>query len=203
MRGVAEASEVSLKTLYNVFGNRDLLLMRVATEGLNSLANNAVVKKSNPGLGQLLAYAEGAMTVYSTSPEFSVVTIRILLQIDQEVAQIDNLIEMVRTLTRSSLVDACNNKELVDQVDIDSLATLLCAQQWGHVLMWEKGLISLAQLKLQLPLSHCLTLVPLSTRKSAIWLKRKTQTLFSELASANTAETNQNENENEKKSIAL
>ena len=200
MRGVAEASEVSLKTLYNVFGNRDQLLMRVSTEQLNGLANNTVVKGADAGLGQLLAYAESAARMFAISPDFSVVIIRILLQIERVNAPIDNLIEMVRSLTRAALIDARINKELAD-VDVDSLATLLCAQQWGHVLMWEKGLITIDQFKIQLPLSHCLTLAPLSTRKSGTWLKEKTQALFGELQSANSAKTNQMLNQNQ--SIAL
>ncbi len=187
MRGVAEASGVSLKTLYNLFGSRDLLILRVATGQLNSLELSPGIKAAEPGISQLLAYAEEAMALFSGATTFSAIAVGILLRIENEISPADDLMAIVRDLTYAALIDAKEREEIADDVDIDSLSILLCSQQWGLVVMWKRGLLSLEQLKLQLPLSHCLTLIPLSRDRTMDWLSQKSQALLGQLNALNSA----------------
>lgn len=171
MRGVADVADVSLKTVYNLFGNRDMLLLRVSTERFNSIPNQDIIRESDPGIRMLLAYTEAAMNLFAASPEFSAISVGILFRLDKEIASGDDLIAQFRQLTYASLADAIQHAELKPQTDIDSLASLLCAHQWGLVLMWEKELISLDQLKLKLPLSHCLSLLHWVEADTAQWMQ--------------------------------
>lgn len=178
MRSIAESSDVSLKTLYNIFGNRDLLLLRVATERLGEMADNATVQKAGTGIAQLLAYGEGSMKLFAIDPEFSRITIGVLFQVDQNIAPVDSLIAQVRDITLIALNDAVKQGELPESTDVIALSHMLCAQQWGFVLMWEKGLMSLEQITQQILLSHCLTLLPLSTTKTKKWLDAKSKQIL-------------------------
>ena len=178
MRGVAEASAVSLKTLYNVFGNRDVLLLRVATERYQQLASRSSVREARPGIHQLLAYAEEAIAQFTADPEFSAIVIGILLQLDKEVSPVDDLIALFRERTADALNDAVKNAELRADIDVEALATLLCAHQWGLVLLWERELMTLDQLGVQLRLSHCLTLSSLSRGQTKKWLQEESRELI-------------------------
>lgn len=178
MKGVAEAGGVSLKTLYNVFGNRDLLLRRVATEQLNGLHNSAPVLAAEPGIPQLLAYVEGSMKLFSLNPEFSSLTIQILLRAEDDRYSPDNQVNSVLELTHAALCYATEQGELRGAIDLEALSTLLCGQQWGLVLMWEKGLLPLVQLHTPLALSHCLTLIPLCQGQRKQWLEAQVQELL-------------------------
>ncbi len=175
MRSVAEASDVSLKTLYNIFGNRDLLLLRVATEGLSRLPYSAAIARSNKGIPRLLAYAEGAMRMFAKEPEFSSLVVGILLRVQDKQSTVDDLITQVRGLIHRCIVEAVEMGELPEHTDTEALADMLCAHQWGLVLMWERDIMTLETLSLQLTISYCLTLMSLCEPQCQTWLQARHQ----------------------------
>jgi AcrR family transcriptional regulator len=178
MKGIAQASDVSLKTLYNLFGNRDLLLLTVASELLDDLEQSTLALDIEPGIPQLLAYSEGAMKLFSEAPDFAAVTVRILLRAENDLHSVNDQVEKVRKFTHEALCYAAQRGEFLGDFDLHELSILITGQQWGLALMWDKGQLSLEQLPTQLTLSHCLTLSPLCQGKRKLWLEAKVQDLL-------------------------
>jgi AcrR family transcriptional regulator len=178
MKGIAEASDVSLKTLYNLFGNRELLLLLVASEQLDELEKNTLARDIEPGIPQLLAYAEGAMQLFSAAPDLAAVTVRILLQADNDLQPAHVQLERVRKFAHEALCYAAERGEFLSDFDLDELSILISGQQWGLALMWDKGLLSLDQLQTQLTISHCLTLSPLCRGERKRWLEARVRELL-------------------------
>ena len=175
MKGIAQASDVSLKTLYNIFGNRELLLLEAASTLLDELEKSAQVIESEPGIPQLLAYSEGAMKLFAADPDYAAVTTRILLQAEPDHHSANDQVERVREMAHAALSYAAEQGEFAGNCDLDELSMLISAHQWGLAVMWDKGLLPLQQLKTQVTLSHCLTLIPLCQGKRKAWLEAKVQ----------------------------
>jgi hypothetical protein len=64
------------------------------------------------------------------------------------------------------------------------LSQLLAASQWGVTLMWQKKLISLATLRHQATLKHCLDLIPFCRPKTASWLNKLLASTMKEASKA-------------------
>lgn len=165
MQSIAEISEVSTKTLYNLFGSRDLLLLEAASELLDYLERSAIVMDSEEGIPRLLAFTEGAMSGFEQSPEYSKAIISLLVRAELDQTTLHARLGRVQRFTYSSLSIAAQQGELRPGLDLNELSYLIAGNQWGIALLWEKGLIQLQQLEAQTSLSHYLTLTPLCQGK--------------------------------------
>lgn len=172
MKSVAQASNVALKTVYNIFGNRENLLVETVARVIDRLEESAAVLEPEPGIPQLLAYSDRGYQVVSDDQDFTAVTLRVLFQADRgdlAAQQIGRLHKLVRF----SLLSARRKGELVDDVDIDALTDVIAANQWGLALMLDKGLLPMEALGDRVQLSHCLTLIPVCRGERRAWLERK------------------------------
>ena len=71
--------------------------------------------------------------------------------------------------------------------DITELSQLMAASQWGVTLLWQKKLISLATLRHQAAIKHCLDLIPFSRGATKEWLEDLLTTLTSRRSEASDA----------------
>jgi AcrR family transcriptional regulator len=165
MQSIAEVSEVSTKTLYNLFGSRELLLLEGASERLVDLEQNPTVIASEAGLPRLLSYTVGSMLQFEEMPGFARAIISILLGAELDPDTADQRLGVVQRFAHASLCIASEKGELRDGLDLVELSYLISANQWGAVLLWEKNLLQLEQLKTHISLSHYLTLTPLCQGK--------------------------------------
>lgn len=161
MQSIAEVSEVSTKTLYNLFGSREMLLLEAASDRLVDLEHSPTVNETEAGIPRLLAFTIGTMAQFEEMPKYAKAVIAILMRadMDEETAYLN--LGPVQRFAHASLLVAKNQGELRDDVDLMDLSYLMAANLWGIVLLWEKGVLQLEQLKMQIALSHCLTLTPL------------------------------------------
>jgi AcrR family transcriptional regulator len=178
MQNIADASDVSLKTLYNLFGSRELLLLEAAWELLDNLEISDPVQNAKPGIERLMAYTEGAIKGFEYTPEYARVIVSILLRAERDHPTADAQLGRVQQVAQHSLTAAVEQGELRDDFDLDALSHLICANQWGVVLLWEKGMLSLAQLATQTSLSHHLTLTPLCIGRRKQLMEAKLQELL-------------------------
>ena len=161
MQCIAEISEVSTKTLYNLFGSRDLLLLEAALEQLVDLEQSPAVLETEPGLPRLHAYTTGSMQQFEDMPEYARAVISIMLRAELEPEAASTRFRPVQRFARESLVVASEQGELRDGLDLTRLSYQIAANVWGVVLLWEKGIFALDQLKPAVSLNHYLTLTPL------------------------------------------
>lgn len=178
MQSIAQASDVSLKTLYNLFGTRELLLLEAAWELLDNLEISGPVQDAKPGIERLMAFTEGAIKGFEYTPEYARVIVSILLRAEPGHPTAYAQLGRVQQFAHVCLGVAVEQGELRDDLDLDVLSNLICANQWGVVLLWEKGMLGLAQLATQTSLSHHLTITPLCIGKRKQLMETKLQELL-------------------------
>jgi AcrR family transcriptional regulator len=160
MQAIAEISEVSTKTVYNLFGSRDLLLMEAASERLVDLGLSDYVLEAEEGLPRLLAFAEGSMKNFVEMPQYARAVISVLVRADLPPDRAFQNFGVLQRFAQTSLELAASRGELRAGLDVSELANHIATNQWGAVLWWEKGLIELEQLENHVSLSHYATLIP-------------------------------------------
>ena len=182
MSSIAASSEVAVKTLYNLFGSRDELLLEAAAETLVDLGQSKTINETEEGIPRLYTYVVSTMEDFLKAPRYAHAIISILAtsELEQEVTDLN--MGVVRRFAESSLSVAQKQRELVSGVDIGEIAQHISANQWGAVLLWIKGLIEIDELPRHVAVSHYMTLIPIclgSRRKQleqdfASLLKNKT-----------------------------
>lgn len=165
MQSIAQSSETSLKTLYNLYGSRDLLLLAAASELLDNLEGSVSVQDSEPGIPRLLAFTRGVMKGFEYTPEYARVIVSILLRAERDHPSANTQLGRIQEFAYDALQVASEQGELVSGLNLQELSSVICANQWGMALLWEKGLLELGQLEAQTRLSHYLTLTPLCRGK--------------------------------------
>ena len=168
MSSIAEASEVSVKTLYNLFGSRDELLLEAAAETLVNLGQSELIQAAENGIPRLLTYVVSTMEDFIKGPRYAHAIISILAKAEMEKELTDLHMGVVRRFAEASLEVAADNNELAHGVDMRVIAQHISANQWGAVLLWTKGLIEISDLPRHVAYSHYMTLIPvcIGTRRA-------------------------------------
>lgn len=160
MSTIAGASKVSVKTLYNLFGSRDELLLQAAADTLTNLGESDTILTAEAGIPRLLAYVVGTMEDFLTAPTYAHAIISILAKAEMEPDLTEQHMGVVRRFAETSLRVAEANQELMAGVDVEEIAQHISANQWGAVLLWIKGLIEIDDLPRHVAYSHYMTLIP-------------------------------------------
>lgn len=161
MQSIAEVSEVSTKTLYNLFGSLDMLLLDAASQHLVNLQESDQVLEADAGISRLLAYASSSVKRFELLPEYARAVISILIRADLDYESAHARFGPVQRFAYASLSTAAEQGELRPDLDLSAVSYLVAANEWGAVLMWEKGLLKVEQLERLIRLNNILTLVPL------------------------------------------
>jgi AcrR family transcriptional regulator len=195
MQSIAETSEVSTKTLYNLFGSRESLLLEAGSERLIDLEQSDSVLSAEAGIPRLLAYTVGAMRQFEETPEYARVIISILVRTDLDYETAGARLRPVQRFSHASLTIAAQQGELRAGLDLTELSYLIAANQWGVVLLWENGLLGLEELEPKIRLSHYLTLAPLCLGARKELMEEK----LNELISGSTTGTSESKQATQKK----
>jgi AcrR family transcriptional regulator len=201
MNNIAQSSNVSTKTLYNLYGSRNLLLLEATSVLLEDLEESKWVQSVEPGIPRLLAYTERAMRVFDYG-EFTRPIFNILLSAEPGHAVAKSQLGRMQRIAYSALCIAADKGELLPDINLHELSHILAANQWGVALLWEKGMISLEQLKRQTTLSHYLTLAPACRGERKTMLLQECQTRLTYQSEAHQPEPDQPEGDSAKTGIA-
>lgn len=178
MSRIAALSDVSTKTLYNIYRNRNALLVAAAAAQLDELEVSPELLDATPGIPRMYALTESVMSRFQESPEYMETVVSIVLQTSaEEEARFDRMGRMQRWCL-DSLKIADNQRELIPNTNRLQLSQLLAAGQWGPTLMWQKGLITVDQLAQQTLLQHCIILMPFCVGHRRDWIEEKMFTLL-------------------------
>ena len=161
MKDLAAASDVSVKTLYNLYSSKDELLLAAVVDLLADLAEQPEVQSTEPGVARLLANVQATSRQVVATPEYADTMARALFQAGKDHRLVDVLLGATREGIQTQLEAAQQQGELLPQVDIQKTATLLTGHQWSVVLMWSKGLLNLEEFEQQAQRSQLQTLIPL------------------------------------------
>ena len=181
MAQIAELSDVSTKTLYNLFKSRKGLLLAAAAQTRADTLSSTNVINAPAGISRILELTRQAMDIFERSPEFMESVMSVVVGISAEEEAEHHRVRITQEWFYEALLVAESEDQLLPGTDCMELSQLLTASQWGVTLMWQKGLISLETLRHQAITKHCVDLMPFCCEQTRDWL---TETLSSTTKSA-------------------
>ena len=170
MAQIAELSDVSTKTLYNLFKSRNGLLLAAAAQTRADTQSSANVMSAPAGISRILELTRRTMDTFESSPEFMESAMSVVVGISAEDEAEHHRVGMTQKWFHEALLVAESKDQLKPGTDCTQLSQLLAASQWGVTLMWQKGLISLDTLRRQAIIKHCLDLMPFCRMETREWL---------------------------------
>ena len=170
MAQIAELSEVSTKTLYNLFKSRNGLLLAAAAQTRTDTQNSANVTSAPAGISRILELTRRTMDTFERSPDFMGSAMSVVVGISAEDEAEHHRVGKTQQWFYEALLTAESEDQLLPGTDCMELSQLLAASQWGVTLMWQKGLISMETLRRQATIKHCLDLMPFCRMENRKWL---------------------------------
>ena len=170
MAQIAELSDVSTKTLYNLFKSRNGLLLAAAAQTRADTQNSTNVMSAPAGISRILELTRRTMDTFEQSPEFMESAMSVVVGISAEDEAEHHRVGITQQWFHEALLIAESEDQLLPGTDCMQLSQLLAASQWGVTLMWQKGLISLETLRRQAIIKHCLDLMPFCRMETRKWL---------------------------------
>ena len=170
MAQIAELSDVSTKTLYNLFKSRNGLLLAAAAQTRADTQNSTNVTSAPAGISRILELTRRTMDTFERSPDFMESAMSVVVGISAEDEAEHHRVGKTQQWFYEALLIAESEDQLLPGTDCMQLSQLLAASQWGVTLMWQKGLISLETLRRQAIIKHCLDLMPFCRMDTRKWL---------------------------------
>ena len=170
MAQIAELSEVSTKTLYNLFKNRNGLLLAAAAQTRADTQSSVNVMNAPAGISRILELTRRTLDTFERSPEFMASAMSIVVGISAEDEAEHHRVGKTQQWFYEALLTAESEDQLIPGTDCMQLSQLLAASQWGVTLMWQKGLISLETFRRQAIIKHCVDLMPFCRMDTRKWL---------------------------------
>ena len=161
MQALAVAAGVSTKTLYNLYGSKDELLLAAVAELLGNLEQKTEVDSAEAGIPRLLAFTGVVFAQVVSAPRYAEVMARTLFQANPGQRLVEILLGNTLRLTRQALQAEQAAGGLIASADVAALAEQLAANQWGLILLWSKGIVALQGLEQQALRGQVLALLPL------------------------------------------
>ena len=181
MAQIAELSDVSTKTLYNLFKSRNGLLLAAAAQTRADTQSSVTVMNAPAGISRILELTRRTMDIFEQSPEFMESAMSVVVGISAEEEAEHHRVGITQQWFHEALLVAESKDQLLPGTDCVQLSQLLAASQWGVTLMWQKGLISIETLRRQAIIKHCVDLMPFCRKQTRDWLN---ETLSSTTQSA-------------------
>ncbi len=167
---ISARSGVSTKTLYNLFKNRNGLLLAAAAHVNERNQSNTYALDSLAGIPRILELTRRAMETFTQSPEFMESAVMLVLGISADEESEFHRVGRTQEWFHEALRVAKSEGDLLPDTDCLQLSQMLTASQWGSTLLWQKKLISLEALRQQTMLQHCFDLMPFCTASRRQWL---------------------------------
>ena len=136
MNGLAEKSGVVKKTLYNLYGSKDELLLAAIGELISDYRNVTAA----PGFDTLLKSREAAIELVLSNRTYSDTMTTTLIQAAEHHPLVKLLMHDAVVFTEKQL--EAENQPLKQGLDLHTLAQQIVAQSWGTILLLTKGLIA-------------------------------------------------------------
>jgi AcrR family transcriptional regulator len=162
MREVADAAGVSPTTLYNLFQNKDSLVLAAQQDLLEQLAQ-LVRSEKKTGLQRLVASAEAISDQVVRTPRYADAMVRLLFKGDPGDPICQILLGDVIRQNRGILKEMLELEEVRADIDVELLARRLAGSVWSTILLWVKGFIALHDFKREYVSGLLMTLMPFMT----------------------------------------
>jgi TetR/AcrR family transcriptional regulator, cholesterol catabolism regulator len=165
MRDLAEGAEVSPTTLYNLYGNKDSLVLAAQKDVLEQLAAT-VSATGTSGIGRVIATAQAIADQVVRTPRYADAMARMMFNSDPADPICRLLLGDVIGRNRVLLDEMKAAGEIRADVDVEQFARHLAGDSWGTILLWMKGFIALQDLEAASVRRLLATLTPVMTQKA-------------------------------------
>lgn len=145
MNALAERAGVVKKTLYNLYGSKDDLLLAAISEIIDSYRGAAGTEE--PGIPSIIASRVAATRQVLETPEYADAMTKAVAQVGPDHNLINVLIRGGVEFNTRHLRVAETNGELAAGTNVETLATHITSQGWGVTLLCMKGMIAREQLE--------------------------------------------------------
>lgn len=175
VRDIAAASGVALKTLYNLYGSKDELMLAAVAELLSEVQDLDTVADAEPGIPRYLAHTESIARQIVAAPAYADTMAITLFQAGRDHRLVDVLLGNSIEVAKENLQHARAQCELIENLDLEETARLLAGHQWSVVLLWNKGLVTLESLPVTMLRSSLMSLIPLCCGDRRAWLEEQVE----------------------------
>jgi AcrR family transcriptional regulator len=142
MEALAQRAGVVKKTLYNLYGSKDDLLIAAISEVIQSYRGPRA--GAERGIPAMIASRVSASRQIVATPEYADAMARALGQVEPEHPLVRILLQDAMAEYVLHLEAARASHELVPDTDVAELAEQLISQVWGLILLWQKRLVPLS-----------------------------------------------------------
>ncbi len=165
MRDVAAASGVSPTTLYNLYDNKDGLVLAALEDLLTQLATS--VPEELKGLEWAVARARAYAQNIVRNPRYAEAMARMLFNARATDPIAKLLLHDAIGVRRRTLLDMQALGEMKEDIDVDFYAQQWGVSSWSAILLWTHGLISLREFEEAYVRAELHALLPGMTPKHA------------------------------------
>lgn len=162
MREVAAGAGVSPTTLYNIFENKDGLILAALQDQLTRIGEE-VAAANTVGLESYRTRAEIVAEQIVTTPEYARAMAHMLFNADaiDPIALI--LLRDQLAAQEGLLAEMQAEQEIRADIDRETWARVVVGNSWSTILLWLKGHCPLEKFADEYVRAHLLTLVPIMT----------------------------------------
>lgn len=144
MNELAARAGVTKKTLYNVYGSKDKLLVAAISDLIANYRD--VATHDEPGIPTIVASRRAAIKEVVASPAYSDAMTSALFQVDADPTLTRLLLTESIAFAQEQLSIEKENGGLIDNLDISILAEQVTSQGWGQILLCYKKLTPIERL---------------------------------------------------------
>lgn len=165
MRDVAAASDVSPTTLYNLYDNKDGLVLAALQDLLDQLATS--VPEELQGLDGVIARARAYARNIVRNPRYAEAMARMLFNARPTDPIAKMLLHRAIGARRQSILEMQALGEMRKDIDVDFFAQQWGVSSWSVILLWTHGHISLREFEETYIRAELHALLPGMTAKHA------------------------------------
>jgi AcrR family transcriptional regulator len=165
MRGLADVAGVSPKTLYNIYGSKDELLLAAVLDLLTGIDRSIPHDSDSSVLERMLVRQEPISKEIKRNPRYARAITEALLQAKPG----DRLVEVLLKIPVRTL-DSQLRTEIPESWSSTAIAQLLATQPWAILMLWCKGVMGLEHAIQERRRSLLITLAAITTgKKRSAW----------------------------------
>jgi AcrR family transcriptional regulator len=160
MRDLASTADVSPTTLYNLYENKDALVLAAVADLLAQRRSDVERLFPEPGYEQIIAGVDFQAQQVERTPEYAAAMTRALFQAPPAHPLVRSLLWASHRQALESLRAMQRKDQLRPETDVSHVARLLTGAPWGAMLLWSKALLPLSDLRRTLRDTIIVILVP-------------------------------------------
>ncbi|MDH3644304.1 MAG: TetR family transcriptional regulator [Gammaproteobacteria bacterium] len=145
MRDLAAAAKVSPTTLYNLYENKDALILSALQDQLARIGRSVATSPAH-GLDWMLESNQAVARQLVETPQWAAAITRLLVQAKPEDPITRTLMVDGAGALAESLQAMIAARELSAETDIGSLQNSITGAGWAAIIMWTKDIITLQDL---------------------------------------------------------